>query len=269
MHQDTARQSTVHQDTACQGTMHQDAAAMIYAFQTRSVMAIALWMQRVFWTQGVQADGIRMTYAVATHVQMQLSRCNVSRRSCEGTTCPDAAAATYTFWMRSVMAFVLWMLHVSSGRRVSRQMASRRCIPWHHMSKHSCRGTACSDAAAKAQYIQSQLPRYMPSRRGVSWQLRPGHSACLTDAGCQGRWYLDRAGHGTTCPDAAVKVTAFRPSCRGTEYHSETFNHICNLGYKHLVVLGVVTQLYSLYLIYSYIRNLRAPSMSTQHKHPA
>jgi len=144
-----------------------DAAATAYAFRTRSVMAIALWTQRVFRTQGVKADGIWTEPATAPHVQTQLSRHNASGCSCHGISLPDK----------------------------------------------ECHGNCALDAV------------------------------CLPDAGCQGRWHPDGACHGTTRPDAAVKTIAFGPSCHGTEYRSETFHHIHNLGCKwFLVVLGIVTQ---------------------------
>jgi len=76
---------------------------------------------RVFLTQGVKADGVRTTYAMAPRVQMQVSRQNASRRSCQRTTRLDAAAVAYPFWTRSVITIALRTQHVSSRCRVSRQ----------------------------------------------------------------------------------------------------------------------------------------------------
>jgi len=152
---------------SCQGTTHPDAAATAYPFRTRSVMASALWMQHVFRTQGVKADGIQMEPATAPRIQMQLSRHNASGRSCHSISLPD----------------------------------------------DECHGNCALEGAR------------------------------LLDAECQGRWHPDGACHGTTRPDAAVKAIAFGPSCHGTEYRSETFHRIRNLGCKwFLAVLGIVTQ---------------------------
>ena len=49
--------------------------------------------------------------------------------------------------------------------------------------------------------------------------------------------------HGTMHPDTVVKAAVFGPSCHSTEYRSETFHRIRNLGCKlFLAVLGIVTQ---------------------------
>ena len=60
--------------------------------------------------------------------------------------------------MRGVRAFTFGTQRVSYRRRMSRQMCSEQCMPWH---------LAC--------------------RRGVSGHLPFEHSACLTDTECQGR----------------------------------------------------------------------------------
>jgi len=78
-------------------------------------------MASAFWTA---CHGICLRYKECQgnnlldvmHVfQMQLSRHNASRCSCQLTTCPDTAATAYTFWTKSVLAIVLRMQYVSSG----------------------------------------------------------------------------------------------------------------------------------------------------------
>ena len=66
----------------------------------------------VFRTQGVKADGIRTTPTMVPHIQMQLSRYNASRCSCQGTTRPDTAINA-----PSLRTQLPW--HMPAGRGVS------------------------------------------------------------------------------------------------------------------------------------------------------
>ena len=129
--------------------------------------------------------------------------------------CPDAAAAAYAFRTRSVVAIALWTQRVSSGRRVSRQMASGRSLLRHHESRCSCRGICLPDEECHGNCARD--------------------AACLPDAACQGRWHLDGACHGTTSPDAAVKAQRVRmqlprhiPSGRGVSWQLHSGHSTCS-----------------------------------------
>jgi len=113
----------------------------------------------VFQTQGVQADGVRMTPAMVPHVQTQLSRHNTSRHSCQGTMHLDAAVKAQRVQMQ------LWR---------------------HNASRRSCEGTTRPDAAVKVQCIWIQLSMHYVSGRS-------GRGTCLTDKECHGNRAHDAA----------------------------------------------------------------------------
>jgi len=132
----------------------------------------------------------------------------------------DATATAYAFRTRSVKASAIWTQCVSSGRRMSWQITTGRRLSRHHTSRRSCQGDC----------IWTQLPRHMPSGRGVSGHLPSGRSACHPDEECHGEQRPDDACHSTTGPDAAVNATAFGRSCHSIENRSEALNHIRILG---------------------------------------
>jgi len=154
IHSDTVHQRTVCPDAECQSTvclntvhhrtMCQDTAARAYSFWTRSVRALTFCTQHMcsgcrvsrqmasgqhlpwYHTSRCSCQGTTHPNAAvkAQCVQMQLSRHNVSRHSCQCIMRPDEAAAAYAFQTRSVMAIALRRQHVSYRRRVSKQFSS-------------------------------------------------------------------------------------------------------------------------------------------------
>ena len=285
---------------SCQGTTRPDAAAVAYAFRMRSVMATALWTERVFRMLGVKAGGILTELAMAPCVQMQLSRHNTSGRSCHSISLLDKKC------------------HGNCSLDAARLPDAGCQGRWH--PDGACHGTTRPDAAVKAQCVRIQLPRHNPSGRGVSWQLRSGHSAssgCRVSRQMASEWSLPRhhtsrrSCQGIMHPDAAAAAYPFRRrsviatalwthcvfrtqgvKADGIRMEPATSPRVQTHLSRQLHMDPVVTalniaaillshpqsrmqvvfggsrdsdsiQLYSLYQIYSYIRNLRAPSVGT------
>jgi len=74
----------------------------------------------------------------------------------------------------------------------------------------------------------------MSSRQGVSGHLHSEHSACLTNAECQGKFLADAECQGKWDPDEAydctphignrvVTVVALKCNCQGTVHCSEDY----------------------------------------------
>jgi len=85
------------------------------------------------------------------------------------------------------MVIALWMQCISSGHRVSRQMASEQCKPWHHMSRCSCQDTTRPDTDIKVQHVQTQLIRHKASGcscRGIYLPDEECHGNCTMDTAC-------------------------------------------------------------------------------------